>query len=212
MIDLTQGRARRCKDSIGGFKSFWVAPFVKYPRSQIVVDGVNLIKHPSAFIYKFDVSNGEFEQSQTTDDGGKFWEQRLSVEFIRIEALQQFQKFLHKDYLIVVRDNNGVFRLMGVYNGVFTDTLNMNTGGSKDSFNGYKLNFTAREDLQALFFDNLQDGGFIDPTDDANYVFDKGLILGLQNGNIFGLQNGNQLLVNEGDNYNFQDDNNYIFN
>ena len=79
MIDLTQGRSRRCKDSIGGFKQFWITPFIDYHRSEIIVDGVNLIRHPSAFVYKFDVSSGDFTQTQTQEDGGKMWEQKLSV-------------------------------------------------------------------------------------------------------------------------------------
>ena len=212
MIDLTIGHSRRCKDSIGGFKSFWVTPFVKYPRSQIITDGLTLISHPAAFVYRFDVSNGDFTQTQTQQDGGKMWEQNLSVEFIKIEVAQQFQKFLKKDYLIVVQDYNGQFRLMGTYNGVFTDTLNENTGDSRGAFNGYKLNFTAREETQALFFDNLSDGGFIDPTEEHNYVFDIGLILELQNGNLFILENGDNLLINEADNYEFEDNDNYIFN
>ena len=212
MIDLTQGRSKPCKTSIGGFRSLWVTPFIKYPRSQIITNGLTLISHPAAFVYRFDVSNGDFTQTQTQQDGGKMWEQSLSVEFIKIEAAQQFQKFLKKDYLIIVQDYKGKFRMMGTYNGVFTETLNENTGGSRDSFNGYKLNFTAREETQALFFDSLSDTGFIDPSVSHNYVFDKGLILELQNGNLFELVNGDNLLINEADNYEFEDNNNYIFN
>lgn len=212
MIDLTIGYSRRCKTSIGGFRYLWVTPFVKYPRSQIITDGLTLISYPATVVYKFDVSNGQFEQSQISEDGGKFYEQSLSAEFIKIEAVQQFQKFLKKDYLIIVQDYKGKFRMMGTYNGVFTETLNENTGGSRDAFNGYKLNFTAREETQALFFDSLSDVGFIDPSVSNNYVFDKGLILELQNGNLFELVNGDNLLINEGDNYEFEDNNNYIFN
>jgi len=194
MIDLTQGRGRGCKDSIAGLDIVYFAPFLDYDRSQIIIDGATLTSFPGTFIYEFKVLNANFSENQTEDDGGKFWNQSLSFDLpkIKIDSNLELVKLVNKDHRVLVKDRNGFFRVVGLFNGVTTE-LTKTTGSSKGEFSGYKLTIEATEELSAVFVGDLNDVGFIvvppdGIVDPINYIFQ------------------------DTDNYIFQDANNYIYN
>ena len=157
--DLTQGRSRVCKDSVSGIAKLYLFPFVKYTRSQIVRTGLTLTTFPATTIYQFDGVDISFTQNQQFENGSKFYNQNLSVNFIQIREVDEFEKLLNKDYRIIVEDRNGNKRLLGAYTGL-TASLNQDTGSSNASFNGTKLTFEAQEIDEALFIGNLSDAGF----------------------------------------------------
>lgn len=182
-FEITSGRLKGCKDSIGGLKSVYLAPYKKVLRSEIIYDGTTLTQFPQTFIYKFElVSTDVFEQSGEENEGGKFYNQSLTLTFNKISAFDnlQFQKLLQKDYFIVVEDKNGNFFLMGFRNGLIAEKLD--TGTSQQ----YKISFTGQEIEQAPFCEQLINNDFI-IVDFLNKVF----------------QNN--------DNFIFQNDYNYIF-
>ncbi len=190
MIDLTQGRDRGCKDSIAGLDIIYFSSFVDYDRSEIIIDGATLTSFPGTFIYEFKVLNANFSESQTEEDGGKSWSQSLSFDLpkINLESNLELIKLVNKDHIVLVKDRNGFFRLMGLFNGITTE-LTKTTGSSKGEFSGYKVTIDATEDLSAVFVDDLLDVGFIIVDGEPiNYIFQ------------------------DGDNFIFQDGNNYIFN
>ncbi len=194
MIDLTQGRGRGCKDSIAGLDIIYFSSFVDYDRSEIIIDGATLTSFPGTFIYEFKVLNANFSESQTEEDGGKSWSQSLSFDLpkINLESNLELIKLVNKDHIVLVKDRNGFFRLMGLFNGITTE-LTKTTGSSKGEFSGYKLTIDATEELSAVFVEDLNDAGFIVVPPDGvvpsiNYIFQ------------------------DGDNFIFQDGNNYIYN
>lgn len=180
---LTGGRARLCKDTIGGLKNAYLAPYKKVLRSQIVYDGVNLTQFPQTFIYKFElVASDVFQQDGNEDEGGKFYQQSLELTFNKITAFDnlQFQKLLNKDYFIVVEDRNGNFFLMGFRNGLIADKLEKGTNQQ------YKISFSGMEEDFAPFCETLigndliifdywaktfQDDNSFVFQDDNNYIF-----------------------------------------
>jgi len=180
---LTQGRIKGCKNTIGGIKNVYLAPYRKVLRSQIVFDGVNLTTFPQTFIYKFElVSVDVFTQSGEEENGSKFYNQQLELTFNKITAFDnlQFQKLLRKDYWIVVEDKNGNFFLMGFRNGILCEKLDKGTDQQ------YKLSFSGQEEELAPFCETLIGEDLI----------------------IFDFYNKE---FQDDDNFTFQDDNNYIF-
>jgi hypothetical protein len=185
MVSLTSGRVRGCKDSIGGISKVYLFPFVNYTRSQIVQTDLVLTSFPVTTIYEFETNNNpDFTNSQQENEGGKFYDENITLEFVGFQVTDEFEKFLYQNFRCIVLDRNGKYRLLGAYNGLICESIDKTTGDSKNSFKGFKLSFTGQEQLPALFMDDLT--GFNIIVFD-NYIFE------------------------DGENYIF-DGNNYVFN
>ncbi len=182
MVSVTANRKVHCKNTTGGIKAVFMAPYKKLQRSMIIYDGVSLLQFPETFFYRFDLVHGtSFLQQQNHDEGGKYFDVSLTLTFNRITAFDnlQFQKLLNKDYFLVVLDSNGNYFLLGFRNGV-------TAGSIKTSSTQYTIDFTGQEEELAPFVNDIMGTGIIN-VEGVNYIFqdDRDLI--------------------------FQDDKNYIF-
>jgi len=183
VFEITQNRLKKCKDTIGGIKNVYFAPFVNYSASQIVYDGVNLTTFPQTFVYKFElVSADVFQQQGNENDGGKYYDQSLELTFIKISAFDnlQFQRLLKKDYFVVVEDRNGNFFLGGFRNGMIAEKLDKGTDQQ------YKITFNGMETDFAPFCETLMGGSIV-------------------------IVEGFQKVFQSGENFVFQNDDKYIF-
>ena len=184
VLEITKGRLKKCKDSIGGIKNIYLAPFINYSLSQIVYDGVSLTSFPQTFIYKFELISADvFQQQGNENDGGKYYDQTLELTFIKLSAFDnlQFQKLLRKDYFIVVEDRNGNFFLGGFRNGMIAEKLESGVNQQyKITFNGQETDFAPFcETLigtDLIIFEGYQkifqsDEGFVFQND-INYIFE----------------------------------------
>lgn len=181
MVFINSNRSIQCKNTLGGVKNAYLAPYKKVLRSQIIYDGKELTQFPQTFIYKFELVNGGFEQSQEESDGGKFYNQRITLNFNKISIFDNinFSKLLRKDYFLVLEDRNGNFFLMGFRNGASCDKLDVN-------LTSYTLTFEAKEEEFAPYCSSLI-GTDLVPVDYENHVFEND------------------------DNYIFENDDNYIW-
>ena len=160
MVFTINGYTRKCKDSLGGLKKVYLFPYVKYSRSQIILNGNILVSYPDTTIYEFEVeTNPSVSQTQSTDAGGKYFDISLSLDLPNTLGYD-FEKVLNKDYNIITEDRNGKLRFLGNRNGLECTSLNYDTGGSKNSFSGLKLSFEGKEECEAWFINNLASAGF----------------------------------------------------
>lgn len=174
-FEVTQGRIKVCKNTIGGVKNAYLAPYKKVFRNEITYDGVNLTEFPQTFVYKFElVGSDVFQQNGSEEDGGKFYDQSLDLTFNKITAFDnlQFQKLLRKDYFIVIEDKNGNFFLMGFRNGLIAEKLEKGTDQQ------YKISFKGNEEDLAPFCEQIistdiiiVDGYNKIFQDDTNFIF-----------------------------------------
>lgn len=161
MVFTINGYTRKCKDSLGGLKKVYLFPYVKYSRSQIVLNGNILVTYPNTNIYEFEVeTNPSVSQTQSEENGGKYFSISLSLDLTNTLGYD-FEKVLNKDYNIIIEDRNGKLRFLGNRNGLECISLNYDTGGSKNSFSGLKLSFEGKEENEAWFINDLQNAGFI---------------------------------------------------
>lgn len=184
MVSITQSRNRRCKNTLGGIKSAYLAPYFKIPRSEVEYDGVTITEFPETVFYEFELTGGNtYEQTQTENDGGKFFDIGLTLTFNKLSIFDNInlQKLLKKDYFIVVEDNNGNFFLLGFRNGLTADSLISGTNPSQ-----YTLDWSGQEEEIAPIVTGIMGTGII--------IFD-----------------GIDYIFQNDDNYYFQDGNNYIF-
>lgn len=183
-LDIIQyGRAKQCKNLLGGLKAVFLAPYRKVHRSEYVYDGASLLEFPETFIYQFDlVGNQSFTQDNQRTDGGKYFDIKLSVTFNKITVFDnlQFQKLLRKDYFVIAQDRNDNYFLLGFQYGLTAESL-------KTTTTQYTIEFAGEELVIAPFVTDLIGVNFLIDDGRRNYIFQ------------------------DGDNNIFQDDYNYIF-
>ena len=182
MVPITANRRVQCKSTIGGIKKAFLAPYKKVQRSEIIYDGVSLLGFPETFFYTFDLIQGPaFLQQQNENEGGKYFDVSLSLNFNKITAFDnlQFQKLLKKDYFLIVLDSNDNYFLLGFRNGITAESL-------KTTTTQFTIDFKGMEEEFAPFVNDIM-GTDIITVEGLNYIF----------------QDGNDFI--------FQNDTNYIF-
>ena len=183
VFSVNKGRDKKCKDTVGGLRAIYLAPYRKWHRAEVIYDGAEVTQFPATFIYRFElVSTDVFDENGDQNEGGKFYNQALSCTFNKLTPFDnlQFQKLLRKDYFLVVQDNNGHYRLLGFKNGVLATNL------TTSSEQQYTISFEGMELELAPFIDSIMGEDFI-IIEGENYIFQ------------------------DEHNFIFQDDYNYIF-
>jgi hypothetical protein len=159
---IDRGRTEPCNSTLGGVKNVFLFKFTPYTIAQIRgVRGSSLTSYPNTRIYKFEtLSDANNYEDSLNSDGG--YDQKLSVTLKKIdtESNVDFSGYQNIELGVIVEDYNGLFRLMGAFNGVELSDLNATIGGSGSDFNGYKLEFVANERFKAPLFTSLADVGF----------------------------------------------------
>ena len=160
---ITSGRDRQCRNNLGGISKLWLFPFVKYSRSQIVINNNVLLSFPDTTIYRFNYNgNPAPTENQSENDGGKFYDLSISFDLLYSSDAPNIEKLLKKDYRLIFQDRNGLYRIFGLYTGLVCDSLTYNSGGGKSDLNGFTLSFSGQEEKGSFFIDNLEDAGFFD--------------------------------------------------
>lgn len=191
-MEIVSGYNRKCKDSVGGVRKVWLCKYVKYSRSQIITSGNILVSFPDTFIYSFhSVETSNASELMEQNDGGKFYNQSISLSFQGAD-LKEIELLQNIDFRILYLDNNGVYKILGLRNGMEAGTVTYETGTSKNSLNGFKINFTGKEIEESVFVTDLADVGFIEEGETPDHF------LLLQNGDFFMLENNDNLILQNG--------------
>ena len=159
---LTKGRTEPCRDNIGGVKFIYFAPFVLYADSFIDgVKGVEITSFPETTFYKYEPNNANFSENIINDENGIKYSQSLTFTLAKqdITTTKELDIMQSIDLRYVVEYNNGSLKMGGVYNGAMISNYTIDSGGSKNSLNGYNITITSDEQYAAPF---LNDFGIID--------------------------------------------------
>jgi hypothetical protein len=168
VFTINSGYNKKCKNGLGGLNEIYLFPYVSYSRSNIITNANILTTFPNTTIYKF-YSNGNpiANEQQETDAGGKFYSQSINLDLQYSGDPFELTKLIKKDYRIIFKDRNGLYRIFGLYKGIEADKIDYNTGSSKADFNGFKIGFIGKEEKQSFFITDLEDAGFF--IDDLDY-------------------------------------------
>ena len=164
MSVLTSGRSElSCYNNIGGIRNVYFFNYVSYAYSQIVGGkGGALTSFPTTTIYKFEIQDGSFNETINNDDEGIYYEQSLNFTLIKqdLTTTTLINTLKDLDLRFIVEFNDGSFRIGGLYNGTQISTVEINSGGSKGSFNGYNISANTRESYSASWISDLSSVGF----------------------------------------------------
>lgn len=146
---MDYSRAKQDDNSQGGGEVLYIFPYTGYTTSQITVTNNYLTVFPYNIIYNLDAFNITFDEDVTD-----FYEQKCSFQLKKILGTDNFKEYSTRDYRIILKDNNGNLRLLGLHTGLkgkFTKSIGVNLNG----FNGYNFSYDTKEENTAPFLTDL---------------------------------------------------------
>lgn len=161
--NITVGIPRGCRDNKGGLYQFFIS---SYPAVISVTKGgtdgeITSVTDGSTAVEFFPFipnkgSSEYVEDYQVSRENGTFgYEQKATMIFSKMEASKanQIKMLATGDLLIVVKDKNGNYFLMGENDGAALSAGNAGSGKNLVDLNGYSLEITALEGDQATQID-----------------------------------------------------------
>lgn len=141
--DITAGRLKACKQSLGGLGKLYLFNFVENPFT--VTAGVATAINPlltDVFEYDIEGDGNNVSESLVPDrnSGTTLNTQTTTIVLKKIDATTGAQmNLLAYGYpMAVVKDRNGIYHAIGIDDGI-DFTVVQTTGGAKGELNGYTL-------------------------------------------------------------------------
>lgn len=155
--DITAGRVKGCKDTIGGMSNVYFFNFV--PDAFTVANGVATAINPlltEVFKYELIGDGNSLAQSMVGDrnTGTSANTQTLTLALQKLskEDNNQMNLLVYGYPQAVVQDRQGLYHIVGLTEGI-DFTAAPTTGAAKTDFNGYNLTGTAIESQLAPIMD-----------------------------------------------------------
>lgn len=151
--NLLQGRQIDCRDGNGGIETVYITE-LENEASMTVASGIvtafTLQTGKKFWTYELEKENADFTETETGDVGAGtvFYEQVLTFTIKKLTASSRNElRLLTQNRLhIIIKDNNGLFWLLGENRGC--DKIGANdakTGKAIGDMSGYTLTFTGKE-------------------------------------------------------------------
>lgn len=172
---INAGRLEPYKNSLGGIKNIYLFNYISYKKYEIEVSESELLSFPETTIYKYETrsDSNTFSEDLEINDEGISYNQSLSVQLkVNYYDEKVTSNLLSKEVGVIIEKYDGKTQILGTYNGLTVDSVNIVSGGSKTDFNGYNLQITGKELCSALFIENLDDVGFIIDGEQSGYLLD----------------------------------------
>ena len=159
--NLSLGRLKPCKDSVGGLKAVYfinygeLGPITFDSSDTDVIDSIGT----AVSCYKYDV---HFASSLTqniqssTENGTVAFEQVLELSMPKLskEDNKEIKLIAYGHPHIVIEDQNGSFFLAGTVNGMEVTGGTIVTGTAMGDLSGYTLTLTGMEKIPANFLES----------------------------------------------------------
>lgn len=163
MCNITKGRTEPCNDSISGIKALYLWSYIDYRRYEIVLNENTLVTYPDTDVYKYELRNdgNSFDENLVFAEDGIKYDQSVNavLKDISINHVET-SKLIDKRIGCIIETRNGLFQIIGLYNGCRVRNTSFTTGGARQSLNGVNLSINAQETKQAFYIDNLSSAGF----------------------------------------------------
>ena len=141
--DITSGRAKVCKDSIGGNSKLYMFNYLE--DAFTITGGLATAINPSlteVFEYELEGDGNTLVQNMVSErqNGTTINTQTLTVILKQMDAVTSAEmNIVAKGYpMAVVKDRNGKYHAIGLQDGI-DFTVDAVTGGAKTDLNGYTL-------------------------------------------------------------------------
>ena len=147
--DLTSGRVKGCKDSIGGNSILYLFDYLADAFTITAGEATAMnVALTAAYAYELVGDGSTFTENPVSDrqTGTLTNTQTLTVVLQKIDAATAAElNIVAKAYPIaVIKDRNGVYHLIGQTDGI-DFSIESTTGGAKSDLNGFTLTGTSVE-------------------------------------------------------------------
>lgn len=154
---LTQGYALDCRDARGGLDE---AYFIEFDNVATLTETAGVItamtkatgKH--FWKYRFPKETASYKETFQGDEknGSEYWEQELSIVLNKMQTATRNELILlaKNRLMIVVKDQQGTFWLMGRTGAALMSGGESGTGAARKDRNGYSPSFSAIEPEMAI--------------------------------------------------------------
>jgi hypothetical protein len=147
MCDITAGRTRPCKNSLGGLGKLFLFNFIENPFTYAngIVTAINS-GLTEVFEYELEGDGNNVVETLTPDrnTGTTVNTQVITTVLKKIDATTSAQmNLLATGFpMAIVKDRNGVYHAIGIDDGI-DFVVAQSTGGAKTELNGYTLTGTS---------------------------------------------------------------------
>lgn len=163
---LTSGRTEPCSDSQSGLKSVYALDFVEDSftisagEATAIDAGVTVV-----FKYVLNSNTNTFIETGAKDNetGTTTYEQALTLHLKKQTkaSANEIHLLLKSRPVWVVQGRDGNYKVMGISDGTSGATATIESGGEKNSFNGYDLVFNSTETEPAPYLDSATVTAFL---------------------------------------------------
>ena len=150
--NLIQGNEINCRDSVGGVEAIYIANFSNvqaYVSSSGGVTSITMVPSTRFYTFQLEKENATYENKMTgsIENGTTFYESTLTFTMKKLSAsMKNSIKTLGQSRLVViVKDNNGVYFVMGLTKGVDCLESVMTSGKAFGDMNGATMTMSGKE-------------------------------------------------------------------
>lgn len=150
---LTGGYTLGCRDNIGGIQEVYIGEY-NADALTYVLDGNQVIgtfsgATVSFYTFEQEIETGSYTENGvfSTENGTAFYEQTLSITLHKLDATLRNQILLlgQGKWRIIIKDQRGVYHLMGYQNPVRVSASTPGLGKAYGDLNGAVITFMGKE-------------------------------------------------------------------
>ena len=147
--DITQGRARECKQNLGGQSKVYLFNYVEDPFTIVAGEATGVNPLLTA-VYEYELAGdlNTLVENFVSDDntGVSVNTQTLTVSLRKQDAATsaEFNLLVYGNAQAVVKDRNGEFHALAISEGM-NWSVDASTGGARTDLNGYTITGVAQE-------------------------------------------------------------------
>lgn len=151
---IIEGREIDCADSAGGVAELYVAEYDNVQQAAIIassgtITSMNCLPGKRFYTYQMEKGNAQFDEKtvRSVENGTTFHEQTLTFNMKKLSARMRNDIYIlaQKRTLWIVKDNNGIIKLLGQVGGMDLTEATASTGKAFGDLNGATLTFAGME-------------------------------------------------------------------
>ena len=149
---LTKAINLSCRDSKGGISTVYITELANKDTITTVDSGITVFDLDAGkqfWEYQQELEKATVvENIQTSrENNSLFYEADLTISLYKGQSsvISELKLLAQNRLMIIVKDNNGTFFLMGEVNGAMLDPSSFTTGTAFGDMNGYELKFKSKE-------------------------------------------------------------------
>ncbi len=161
--NLTAALAIDCLDNVGGIDTLWISTDFDYSSvTADSTDGITAVTGGTGSFYEFQLakSGSSFTENfnVSEENGTAFWEQTVTLNVQKLSSAKREQIQLlayNRDSRIVVKDNNGIFWMIGLERGANITSGTTVSGANVGEASQYTLTLASQSPTMMYQVENL---------------------------------------------------------